>query len=197
MRNAQLLEKIDAAIAEKSLLKHPFYQDWQMGKLNRQALQLYAAQYYRHVEAFPSISAFSPLAPKALFATLSSKTSRKKRTPRGLIPNSGAISPPPSASMKRTSPRARRFPARKLSSKPSARLWEIVRSPRQSRHSTPTNRRCPKSLRQRLKAYRSSTGSIPPRVWPTSLCMRKPTRPTARHGVAGSKSMPLAMKRKS
>ena len=53
MRNAQLLEKIDAAIAEKSLLKHPFYQDWQMGKLTRQDLQLYAAQYYRHVEAFP------------------------------------------------------------------------------------------------------------------------------------------------
>ncbi|HTC40580.1 MAG TPA: CADD family putative folate metabolism protein [Candidatus Acidoferrales bacterium] len=53
MRNAQLLDKIDAAIAEKSLLKHPFYQDWQMGKLSRQDLQLYAAQYYRHVEAFP------------------------------------------------------------------------------------------------------------------------------------------------
>jgi pyrroloquinoline-quinone synthase len=53
MRNTQLLEKIDAAIAEKSLLKHPFYQDWQMGKLSRQDLQLYAAQYYRHVEAFP------------------------------------------------------------------------------------------------------------------------------------------------
>jgi pyrroloquinoline-quinone synthase len=53
MQNAQLLEKIDAAIAEKSLLKHPFYQDWQMGKLSRESLQLYAAQYYRHVEAFP------------------------------------------------------------------------------------------------------------------------------------------------
>lgn len=53
MRNAQLLEKIDAAIGERSLLKHPFYQDWQMGKLTRQDLQLYAAQYYRHVEAFP------------------------------------------------------------------------------------------------------------------------------------------------
>jgi pyrroloquinoline-quinone synthase len=53
MHNAQLLEKIDAVIAEKSLLKHPFYQDWQMGKLSREALQLYAAQYYRHVEAFP------------------------------------------------------------------------------------------------------------------------------------------------
>jgi pyrroloquinoline-quinone synthase len=53
MRNTRLLEKIDAAIEEKSLLKHPFYQDWQAGKLSREALQLYAAQYYRHVEAFP------------------------------------------------------------------------------------------------------------------------------------------------
>jgi pyrroloquinoline-quinone synthase len=53
MGNTQLLDKIDAAIAEKSLHKHPFYQDWQMGKLTREALQLYAAQYYRHVEAFP------------------------------------------------------------------------------------------------------------------------------------------------
>jgi pyrroloquinoline-quinone synthase len=52
-KNAQLLEKVDAAIAEKNLLKHPFYQDWQAGKLSRAALQLYAAQYYRHVEAFP------------------------------------------------------------------------------------------------------------------------------------------------
>src|SRR5947199_6736418 len=53
MSNTQLLEKIDAAIAEKNLLKHPFYQEWQAGKLSREALQLYAAQYYRHVEAFP------------------------------------------------------------------------------------------------------------------------------------------------
>ena len=53
MSNFQLLEKIDAAIAEKNLLKHPFYQDWQAGKLSRESLQLYAAQYYRHVEAFP------------------------------------------------------------------------------------------------------------------------------------------------
>jgi pyrroloquinoline-quinone synthase len=53
MGNSELLNKIDAAIAEKNLLKHPFYQDWQAGKLSREALQLYAAQYYRHVEAFP------------------------------------------------------------------------------------------------------------------------------------------------
>ncbi|HEY2459723.1 MAG TPA: CADD family putative folate metabolism protein [Candidatus Acidoferrum sp.] len=54
MSNAELLDKIDAAIAEKNLLKHPFYQDWQAGKLSRPALQLYAAQYYKHVEAFPT-----------------------------------------------------------------------------------------------------------------------------------------------
>jgi pyrroloquinoline-quinone synthase len=53
MRNLELVEKIDAAIAEKNLLKHPFYQDWHAGKLSRESLQLYAAQYYRHVEAFP------------------------------------------------------------------------------------------------------------------------------------------------
>src|SRR5881394_3954502 len=53
MANKELLKKLDAAIAEKSLLKHPFYQDWQAGKLSRESLQLYAAQYYRHVEAFP------------------------------------------------------------------------------------------------------------------------------------------------
>jgi pyrroloquinoline-quinone synthase len=53
MRNTQLLDRINAAIAGKNLLKHPFYQDWQTGKLSREELQLYAAQYYRHVEAFP------------------------------------------------------------------------------------------------------------------------------------------------
>lgn len=53
MANTELLEKIDAAIAEKNLLKHPFYQDWQAGKLTRESLQLYAEQYYKHVEAFP------------------------------------------------------------------------------------------------------------------------------------------------
>src|SRR5260370_33784318 len=53
MANKELLARIDAAIAEKSLLKHPFYQNWQAGKLSREALQLYSAQYYRHVGAVP------------------------------------------------------------------------------------------------------------------------------------------------
>jgi len=53
MSKTQLLDRLDAAIAQKSLLNHPFYQDWLAGKLSRESLQLYAAQYYRHVEAFP------------------------------------------------------------------------------------------------------------------------------------------------
>lgn len=54
MCDSELLPRLDAAIAAKNLLNHPFYQDWQAGKLSRKALQLYAAQYYRHVEAFPA-----------------------------------------------------------------------------------------------------------------------------------------------
>lgn len=53
MPNSALLNRIDGAIAEKNLLKHPFYQDWQAGKLSRESLKLYAKQYYKHVEAFP------------------------------------------------------------------------------------------------------------------------------------------------
>lgn len=54
MSNSELVPRLDAAIAAKNLLNHPFYQDWQAGKLSRKALQLYASQYYRHVEAFPA-----------------------------------------------------------------------------------------------------------------------------------------------
>ena len=52
-RPSVLLQCLDSAIAEKNLLKHPFYRDWQKGILGRRSLQIYAAQYYRHVEAFP------------------------------------------------------------------------------------------------------------------------------------------------
>jgi len=48
-----MLESLDALIAEHHLLKHPFYQAWIEGKLSKEALQLYAEQYYQHVRAFP------------------------------------------------------------------------------------------------------------------------------------------------
>src|SRR5271170_6215487 len=50
---ATLLESLDALIEEHHLLKHPFYRAWSEGKLPKESLQLYAAQYYQHVRAFP------------------------------------------------------------------------------------------------------------------------------------------------
>lgn len=51
---ADTIDLIDAHVAEKSLLLHPFYQAWVRGELLQSALQDYAAQYYHHVAAFPT-----------------------------------------------------------------------------------------------------------------------------------------------
>ena len=48
------LDKIDNDIAEKHLLKHPFYLAWTRGELSKEALTDYARQYYHHVAAFPT-----------------------------------------------------------------------------------------------------------------------------------------------
>ena len=50
----EYIEKIDSDIAEKHLLKHPFYLAWTRGELSREALIDYARQYYHHVAAFPT-----------------------------------------------------------------------------------------------------------------------------------------------
>src|ERR1043166_4202867 len=50
----QYLDKIDSYVAEKHLLKHPFYLAWARGELSREALTDYARQYYHHVAAFPT-----------------------------------------------------------------------------------------------------------------------------------------------
>src|SRR3984893_2621656 len=48
-----LLDSIDSLIEPSLLLKHPFYQAWTEGTLSKESLQLYDAQYYQHVRAFP------------------------------------------------------------------------------------------------------------------------------------------------
>jgi pyrroloquinoline-quinone synthase len=48
------LDKIDNDIAEKHLLKHPFYLAWARGELSKEALIDYAKQYYHQVAAFPT-----------------------------------------------------------------------------------------------------------------------------------------------
>ena len=46
--------KIDSIIAENSLLKHPFYQAWSMGRLTQEDLRFYAGQYYHQESRFPT-----------------------------------------------------------------------------------------------------------------------------------------------
>jgi pyrroloquinoline-quinone synthase len=50
-----LLDRIDALIAERHLLKHPFYTKWRAGELTREALQDYARQYYAFESTFPRL----------------------------------------------------------------------------------------------------------------------------------------------
>ena len=44
---------IDDKVAERAMLKHPFYQAWTDGRLPLDTLRAYARQYFHHVEAFP------------------------------------------------------------------------------------------------------------------------------------------------
>ena len=50
-----LLERIDALVAERHLLTHPFYTKWREGTLSREALQEYARQYYAFESTFPRL----------------------------------------------------------------------------------------------------------------------------------------------
>ena len=53
MTREQFLEALDRLVAEKHLLKHPFYRLWNEGKLTRENLREYAVSYYPQVAAFP------------------------------------------------------------------------------------------------------------------------------------------------
>jgi pyrroloquinoline-quinone synthase len=54
MTREEFLTALDAIVAEKHLLKHPFYQLWSQGKLTLENLREYAISYYPHVAAFPT-----------------------------------------------------------------------------------------------------------------------------------------------
>jgi pyrroloquinoline-quinone synthase len=48
------VDSIDKQIADKHLLRHPFYLAWTRGELSKDTLADYARQYYHHVAAFPT-----------------------------------------------------------------------------------------------------------------------------------------------
>lgn len=49
-----LRQQLDAIVAQKHLLTHPFYVAWTEGQLTREHLKEYAKQYFHHVLAFPT-----------------------------------------------------------------------------------------------------------------------------------------------
>jgi pyrroloquinoline-quinone synthase len=49
-----LIPSLDARIAAKRLLDHPFYQRWNAGTLTREELAEYARQYHHYALAFPT-----------------------------------------------------------------------------------------------------------------------------------------------
>jgi pyrroloquinoline-quinone synthase len=53
MDQKEFLAKLDALVAEKHLLKHPFYVLWNEGKLSLEDLRQYAVSYYPQVANFP------------------------------------------------------------------------------------------------------------------------------------------------
>ncbi len=48
-----LIGSLNTKLDVLHLLKHPYYQKWNMGELTIPALQVYAQEYYHHVAAFP------------------------------------------------------------------------------------------------------------------------------------------------
>ena len=49
-----LIERVDETIEKRSLLKHPFYQEWTKGTLPLESLKKYAAEYYHFEMAYPT-----------------------------------------------------------------------------------------------------------------------------------------------
>ena len=53
MTNLTVSQAIDAKVAARAMLSHPFYQAWTEGRLPLETLRAYARQYFHHVESFP------------------------------------------------------------------------------------------------------------------------------------------------
>ena len=53
MNKSDFLNTIERKIEKHHLLNHSFYKAWNAGELNKSVIQEYAAQYFKHVSAFP------------------------------------------------------------------------------------------------------------------------------------------------
>jgi pyrroloquinoline-quinone synthase len=54
MSSSSVLDRVDAQIQTRSILRHPFYVAWQAGTLTGEQLATYATLYWPHITAFPT-----------------------------------------------------------------------------------------------------------------------------------------------
>jgi pyrroloquinoline-quinone synthase len=53
MENTTFSQDLIQKLEKFHVLNHPYYQAWNEGSLSKESLQLYARQYFQHVDAFP------------------------------------------------------------------------------------------------------------------------------------------------
>ena len=53
MNTTEFLNQVEKKIEKHHLLNHSFYKAWNAGELDKSVIQEYAAQYFKHVSAFP------------------------------------------------------------------------------------------------------------------------------------------------
>ena len=53
MDNSIFINEVEKRISKNHLLNHSFYKAWNAGELEVSTIQEYAAQYFKHVSAFP------------------------------------------------------------------------------------------------------------------------------------------------
>jgi pyrroloquinoline-quinone synthase len=74
-----LANKIDELIEQKSLLKHPFYQMWNEGKLSIDSLAGYSKEYFQMVKAVPQfVDAIARFAPDGMIAEIRSNQAEEQ-----------------------------------------------------------------------------------------------------------------------
>jgi pyrroloquinoline-quinone synthase len=83
---AELRIELDAVVAERPLLEHPFYKAWADGTLTTEDLSFYSTQYWRQVEAFPgyleSVARRMPAGPARDIVTSNLRDERDDDHPR-------------------------------------------------------------------------------------------------------------------
>ena len=80
MIDVNVSAQIDPKVAERAMLKHPFYQAWTEGRLSLDTLRAYARQYFHHVEGVPAgaVSAVHSACRTVRAAACSPRTSPRK-----------------------------------------------------------------------------------------------------------------------